>query len=407
MVRRLIVGVQEAWDRYLAPFYYPFVCVVFGLVVTFNWWYGQKLADDWEQWTIADWLISYAPGFVRRGLSGEALIYVSDAAAWPANQVVLWTFVLLFALFVFLLLWILRRRQLNYWYFALCLSPGSVLFTFYNPSAVGRKEILIFVLFAIWVAMSAGVRRGYVFNFVFGVAAAMATLMHEAFFFFTPYFVIAAYVAAKGAVDGSEWRKSLLIPACSAASLVCLLQFSGSLNDSRLCSRLLELGAPAKVCEGVLEYRSAPPGEALERFIGDFDGNVLQTIGLVSLVVLIPLFLFLHAGGAQGFSTLHLMALGLLALVFSFPLFVLAVDWGRWTSIHLVLLTVTCAVLLPPSGSAPAPARASFKPLALAAGALVLASMLTWSLNYCCGGRILTPFGPVDALTGAWEDFEL
>ena len=38
---------------------------------------------------------------------------------------------------------------------------------------------------------------------------------------------------------------------------------------------------------------------------------------------------------------------------------------------------------------------------------LSLASMLTWSLNYCCGSRILTPFGPVEALRGAWGDFEL
>ena len=45
--------------------------------------------------------------------------------------------------------------------------------------------------------------------------------------------------------------------------------------------------------------------------------------------------------------------------------------------------------------------------LAGLAGLLVLASMLTWSVNYCCGGDILRPLGPMDALEGVWEDLEL
>ena len=51
MVRTVAVAIQDAWDRYASLMYYPVTLLLFSLVVLFNWWYGEKLAADWEQWT--------------------------------------------------------------------------------------------------------------------------------------------------------------------------------------------------------------------------------------------------------------------------------------------------------------------------------------------------------------------
>jgi hypothetical protein len=408
MVRTVAVAIQDAWDRYASLMYYPVTLLLFSLVVLFNWWYGEKLAADWEQWTIADWLISYAPGFVRRGLSGEVLMLTSRTTMWPANRVVLWSFVGLFALFGVVFMALLSRRRITFWYFVLCVSPGFVLFTFYNPSAVGRKESLIFVLFSLWALLAGGVRRSAGLHLVFGGAAAILTLMHEVFFFFSPYFVLFAYLAERLDGGGRTWVRSLAIPLSSGLILACILGYSASLNDPRLCQRIIGLGAPAKVCEGVLEYRSAPPVEAVTRFTEAMDSEMFISFGLMGAVILGPLYLFLISNAAGQTQPFRVMGFELVLLLFSLPLFVLAVDWGRWVSIHVILATILGAVFLPRRGAERPPSTIRGGSwLAGLAGLLVLASMLTWSVNYCCGGDILRPLGPMDALEGVWEDLEL
>ena len=255
---------------------WPASCSCWWLI--YNGWYGQKLAQDWEQWTIAEWLISYAPGFVRRGLSGEILLFISRYSGWPANQVALGVLAALFAVFFVLFAVLLRGKRMTFWYFVLCLSPGFVLFTFYNSSAVGRKESLVFVAFTLWAILSAGWRKGVLFHVLFGVASLLLTLMHEMFFFFTPYLVLLSYLVTKQRGGDGEWMKSFVVPACSGLALLSLLQFSASLNDPALCNRLVGLGAPARVCGGVLEYDDrVSPMEALKGFLARRD--TADTVG--------------------------------------------------------------------------------------------------------------------------------
>src|SRR5262249_42202753 len=95
-----------------------------------------------------------------------------------------------------------------------------------------------------------------------------------------------------------------------------------------------------------------------------------------------------------------LVALLSVFIVITAPLFLLAVDWGRWISIHAVLTTVTCALLLSDQSTARA---VRLHPVSLAgaylfAGMLVLSSTLLWSVNYCCAGEYLNALGPVQHL---------
>ena len=107
-VSLLLRRIQTTCDAVVGWAYYPFLCVVLALATQFTRWYGRKLSVDWEQWMVAEWLISYAPGFVRRGLNGTLLLAVSRASGLPANLVVWWTIVGVFGVFcasVVVLLW--------------------------------------------------------------------------------------------------------------------------------------------------------------------------------------------------------------------------------------------------------------------------------------------------------------
>jgi hypothetical protein len=405
--RRFTTAIQDACDARAGTLYYPILCIALLLMTAFTGWYAEKLAGDWEQWVIADWLISYAPGFVRRGLSGELLLRVSSAIGIPANRIVYWLIVALFASFALVFAWLLRNRRMTFWYFVLCLSPGSVLFTFYSESAVGRKESLIFVAFAAWALVST--RRGPVsraWHLAFAALAFVLTLMHEMFFFFSLYFPLLSWIASRPRDEARRWRMSLWIPALSSAALLAIVLFGGSLNDPALCDRLVRSGAPASVCTGVLEYQEPP---AFTRLTSELNLQMARAIVTVAPIVFVPAFLFLTASTGEPARRRWTVA-GIMLGVFAFsaPLFVLAVDWGRWLAIHTVLLTVLCAVLLERKGHAQPrrdfDERASLLPFTC--GLLIVASLFTWSIKYCCGSDVLTVWGPVTSITGMWEEIE-
>ena len=408
-MRRAASAIQYACDFYLARAYYGVVCFVLAVVVMFTGQYGRRLSADWEQWTIGEWLINYASGFVRRGLSGELLLFVSRHSGLPANLVVFGALFLLAATFCILFALLLRNKQITFWYLFLCLSPASLLFTFYNRAAIGRKELLVFVAFAAWAHLLARRREARLrLHILFGVLSFVLTLMHELFFFFTPYFVFLSFLVSRRR-HADDWKMSLLVPGCSLLALLPSLALSGNLTDPALCERLTAIGAPAKVCEGILSYSDAPATAVLEDFIGHFETHTLVGVLLIFPIVLVPVYLFLAANAGPEQSASRLVWLFCAFILFSSPLFVLAVDWGRWVSIHVVLLTVTCSFLLrnreQPSQTSARPAHLSA--VHLAVGVLILSSTLCWSVKYCCGDDLLDAFGPLQAISSVWRDLDI
>jgi hypothetical protein len=157
----------------------------------------------------------------------------------------------------------------------------------------------------------------------------------------------------------------------------------------------------------MLEFRNPPMAQAWSEFVGGLGGGAARRFALLFPLVLAPTYLFLTANRSERVSPLLVTASGLGAILISIPLFALAIDWGRWVSIHVVLTTVLCAVFLP-RRAMPAPARSPLSAMSLVSfvvGAALMASLFSWSLNYCCRTDFLKSFGPIDAFLGALEEF--
>jgi hypothetical protein len=302
---------------------------------------------------------------------------------------------------------LLRRTQITFWYLFLCLSPAFLLFTFYNPDAIGRQEILVYVAFMLW---GYGSTRRIVscpgFQVVFGTVCLVATLVHELFFLFTPYFVFLSVVLFKLRRTDEHWKHSLLVPASSLAAVLAIVLFSRSLDDAGLCQRLLRAGAPIKVCDGLLAYGDPGARRVLMDFLGRFDSHTLVGLGLIFPIILLPVYLFFEANGKQVTSPWTLIGIVCGFILFSSPLFILAVDWGRWISIHTVLLTITCAYFLGEREYViHQRVRAVHgRAVHLLLGVLVISSTLCWNVKYCCGDRFFNMFGPIHTINNALHD---
>jgi hypothetical protein len=328
----------------------------------------------------------------------------------PANQLVFIFLLGLTALVCALFANLLRGKQLTFWYVFLALSPAFLLFTVYNQQAVGRKELLTFVAFLLWVRHPKWpVGSRVAFHAAFGVLSLVLTLIHELFFFFTPYFVFWSFLASTRQRADRGWKLSLLVPGCSFLAILVIGSWSATLEDPRLCDRLLAIGAPPEVCNGILSYGDVALKAGLLDFLAHLDAP--SVVGLLGVfpVILVPIYLFLIANASGLPSPWTLIALFSAFILFSAPLFVLAVDWGRWISIHTVLVTITCSWFLhekhPETGSRPRPTRRVFVHLVL--GLLILSSTLCWSVAYCCEENYLKGLEPIDTIVRAWNAVQI
>ncbi len=410
LLRRLVsilLAVQDDWDWWAWRAYLPLVGGVLALMLLYTAVHGRELADTWDGWTIGDWLITYAGGFVRRGLSGELVLATSRAIGVPANITAWGLFVAVFGVFCAAFMVLLHRRRVTFWFLVLCLSPAFVFFTLYNPDTVGRKDGLLVAALALWAVVITRQHLRVATAVGAAVVAFVLTLMHELVFFFTPYVVLVPYLLAHQRRPHEPWWLSGLVPAGSGLAVLLVAVLPGSLSEPALCTRLVAAGAAPRICEGVLSYGHESIPEALDEFADAASAPTAVALGAAAALAVLPpmLFLLMSAGTAR---TAYVGTAALAgALLFSAPLFVLAVDWGRWLAIHATLATVTCSVLLPARGLLPfRPAFTVRALVSVAAGALVLASMFGYSVKHCCRAELVQPLTPIEMASEFWQELD-
>ncbi len=371
----------EQWLRKALPLY---LWALWLLAMGINFIFYQRH----DVFAFGDWLIGYQAGWVRRGLSGEALLRLCTALHLNPGLVLLVLWGLLYALFLTAAYALLQRQTLLP-YGLLLISPFLLTFPVYAPfggGAVFRKEWLLLVLLAWsgWAARegSARVFRALVMAGV--VFSPLAVLSHEMLALGLPYLWV---------VWGWRWGWG------KAKGWIVL---SALLGGAALAAVLLAPPLPPAAVAGfyAAAARAGFPlrgGNAIDPFVnltwnlaaarhfwrvfwqsrGGWDMLTVRCLATLALagVAFWPLrsrlrFLAQRPGVAlaAGFSLL-----GTLAVAW------VAIDWGRFLYLHLVswfILTLLPGLptLPPPEGRVP-----WWKLLA------AMAYAVGWHLGLYCG----------------------
>jgi hypothetical protein len=110
---------------------------------------------------------------------------------------------------------------------------------------------------------------------------------------------VALLVSREKADDVGASKMSLALVSGSLVAVVAIALLSGPLTDTALCERLVGIGAPRDVCNGILSYPDVSIGNGLREFAGSFrTRRTFVALLLVVPVVLVPLLPFLSANPA-------------------------------------------------------------------------------------------------------------
>jgi hypothetical protein len=352
---------------------------------------GAGLVDTWS---VGDWLISYAGGFTRRGLSGSLIL---PAAAWlhlrPQVLVVAIKAAAYLALYAFSGALLLGQADPPLLPALALFSAAGLYFPVQGPVGGGRKEILLLALaaWALWRAARGLARPS---GWVMAGVLLLVTACHEGLVFFFPM----ALLALRLAYLEEEWTwAQLALPLLPSAAFLLLVTLRGPSSHAQILAmvRAFAPSNPAAWDNGAILFLNENARDGLIRMTGWLRPGSLSSLAWTLAAALLPCLAWLGVElepryrGSPAF--LRLRELAWMAVAAQIPLYFVAVDWGRWIMISATLLALGCLALAQRRSRArwrmdwrPAP-RVGWLALCLCC----MVYLGTWRLPHCCahGGR--------------------
>lgn len=316
------------------------------------------LASDINSWESTEFLISYASGFVRRGLAGSILLAWRERFPLPHPLVL--TTILAILVIAMVTYWIvknvLKLSLFDAW--LLCYSPLLYpLFVAFDARPVARKDgfAFIFVILLLWLLSRFRSRR-LVIQFVFGfIFLPVLTLVHEMMpMLLLGPFLLIVYLECRS--RNLSMRDGLW--ACGMLALPSLLVLIPSFLFAR--------PSPEFVQSMCISWREYYPD--LRCSLGFLPGafstladysvsdemlawvRTASRIRIESCLVVAYLFAFVcaplgrlaslqvHVG--QGRGALIAAITAVVVFLPSMPLYWIATDFGRWVATSLTLVTL-------------------------------------------------------------------
>jgi len=345
----------------------PLLLIEFALAIAWGWMLGNHEDLHIGRWQIAEWLINYQAGFVRRGLSGQVVYLLGNGQNLLQILYSLTIFFYIVYTSIFVALYFLAKVNNVRVLLLAILLPGSLFQMGMTIQFFTRKEILFLILFGllclqyVWMrrtqSLSDGKQNQHLHCQLFWMYAiaiaggALMTLVHEGYVFMSyPLTFLLLWVVKKECPQSAlaKWGVILYGISIPAIFLVCAMHRGDAVMAQAVWESLslndrLKLANPAP-------YTAFGPIASLG---WGFQQNLLTIYGvfvtggwkywllylvgngLILGIIANQINLGLNldaSGNASAESNTHSRYLGLvlLGLLVSSSMFIVAADWGRW-----------------------------------------------------------------------------
>jgi len=305
---------------------------------------GLVLQDLWtdhaiggSEWQQGDWLINSLEANVRRGIAGSAIIGVSDVLNVSPLTVVVALQALLASLVYIFLVWFVLKMRADAPVLLLLISPAAApVFWAAGPEAM-RKELLAIAAIASLlpaVATTAWSRRVAIsLSLTFFLAGVLA---HEALVVFAPCLVMTYWLLFKPTrLEFTGF--GLAVGASVGLGFAVALYYPSIPDTGAVCRPLLDRGLSRHICTGAISVLDRSLADEMLRVLKT---NILTTgfLGFLVNLTIVSLILRPVLGRIQ--PSICMNVLLSVAVVPVLPLYVIAIDWGRWLNFQVTALVL-------------------------------------------------------------------
>ena len=310
-------------------------------------------------WTFEDWLINYEGGFVRRGLSGEIISRISNFFVGESNQfyfgiqihfAYFYILSILCLIFYVLLFKFLKKVKLNFQNLFIILSPLSISFIIYNFAAIGRKEVLFFIIFLLFIFLLSSIKKRELSIFFLIIFFPLVLLLHEGLIFFISAFLVIFLFEINTFNKKFILSTVLIFVLLSFGAFILTVIFKG--NSAQVEAICLSLSSyPLEDCFGLSAIGTLSSSHTLEHEFNIlwpriFDDKYLFYYPIFAIIAFYPLIKnsFKYCFNVSVVNKIYKLNFSTIAIIYfvnSLPLYIFTHDWGRWLHINYILLMIT------------------------------------------------------------------
>lgn len=308
--------------------------------------YGLITARISRSWPIADWLINYSAGFVRRGFVGEIAYLLGRVFHVSPVGIVVVIYLGLYGVIFLAIRCLAFRSSWNFWVLAVLLSPATLSFQVLDATGGFRKELIYLAAFSLFVLLLQSSRLSPIQATIFiAFVIPLTVLSHESLICFAPYFFVALMLSGRTAFQALGQCAIGFLLGLGAAFLSA--HSLGNLDmATQICSSLgyKVLSQGNEICSGGAIPYLANTGAMARQITADaFRSNPYFLIyipaALLALAPLIAGSVMLARSGRRR-DVLIIWCTVAICFLGSLILFVYATDWGRWIYIHVLSIAI-------------------------------------------------------------------
>ena len=298
--------------------------------------------DIGNDWSISEWLINYQGGFTRRGLGGEINIFLANLFSISLRDSIFFLQVIIHSTYLILLFIYLKDLRLDILQIFALFSPLFLLYPIAELEALGRKEILIFLLFIVIIFFSKEKFHRNVVNSIVFIFFPFLCLIWEQVILFAPFFAVILINKNKLYSFSETFKKLSLIFSSTIIVMIIVFAFPLSNEGHQIMCKYLELEFSERC------YNSA---DLLITSTIYFDTFYVHKITdftdyfryiMIFVVGFMPLYLCIFKNvfkNNENFITKNFKPTYLYLTIYTpiLLLFAFGHDWGRWINIQYSL----------------------------------------------------------------------
>ena len=362
-----------------------FIILFFTFLIINYLFFNYRILFRENGYILGDWLVNYNGGFVRRGLLGHILFNFSKLFNVSIIHLIFFFSSIVYISSLFLLYKIIKDKLSNNIVLLFIFLPSTLLFNFFDPLTVGRKEILVFLLFLIYFINLE--KNIFILKIIIFFLSIIFLFTHEILLFHLPYFFLLKYISliklSKNELNYKNYylEFSMLLTGIFFISIV--YKFSHLYDNILLCSSLAEVGISKNVCYGTInDLKTSSVFHTLWPYF--LERNYFFNYTLYVLLTLFPLA-YSYFNLINNNISKKVILFSSFCFLFSL-IFILRVnDWGRYLNITFLIQLLIFLKFLD-LGLNQKKIKINFnKPLIISILIIYIAS---WNMPHCCNPNL-------------------
>lgn len=316
-----------------------FFLVLMSIVLMFK---IQFSYDNCNGFSFGDWLINYQDGgFKRRGLLGSFVFFMYNVFHVKIRYTAFFFQFLFNFLFLFYVVKLLNLKKHNILEYFFLFTPFC-LWGIFSDCAIGtRKDGVLWFLMAFFAYYLASGKFKGVREYVFYLLLFISVFIHESFIFYAPNFVV-LYLFLTKSVD---YKKIIFILISLYFPIAILLSFGvDTLGSSYTLEILKDNGVKLQHKDNIFIWKESQFVK-VDFYKKYLSGYLLYLISF-SLQVLFAVY-YMKIRRFENKDKKKIIFSFVVCLLLAIPLYLIAIDFGRWLYSHFIFLFIFIISLLP------------------------------------------------------------